>query len=122
MGCFKYRFDSPRLLLKVNAWFSRFNFIWCQGGDKTFFIRADTFRELGGYDELYVVMEEYDFIRRARQRYRMQTLPYSATVSARKYIHNSWARVQLANIAVFTLFRYGVEPARLKRIYKQLVK
>ncbi|MFZ4632869.1 MAG: TIGR04283 family arsenosugar biosynthesis glycosyltransferase [Saprospiraceae bacterium] len=121
MGCYKYQFDSPRFWLKVNAWFSRYNFIWSQGGDKTFFISADIFNALGGYDEKYVVMEEYDFIRRARKHYRMRTLQKSATVSARKYQHNSWLRVQLANMYVFTLFRWGVAPEKLKRIYKHLV-
>lgn len=121
MGCFRYRFDSSSWLLKCNAWFTRFNFLWCQGGDKTFFILADTFTELGGYDEKYVIMEEYDFIRRARKKYLMPTLPHTATVSARKYQQNSWLRVQLANLLVFNLFRVGLEPIRLKKIYKQIL-
>ncbi|MDX2070461.1 MAG: TIGR04283 family arsenosugar biosynthesis glycosyltransferase [Haliscomenobacter sp.] len=121
MGCFRYRFDSPSWLLKCNAWFTRFNFLWCQGGDKTFFIIATTFAELGGYDEKYVIMEEYDFIRRARKKYPMPTLPYNATVSARKYEHNSWLRVQFANWLVFNLFTAGLEPVRLKKIYRQIL-
>lgn len=121
MGCFRYRFDSSSWLLKCNSWFTRFNFLWCQGGDKTFFIRADAFAELGGYDEGYVIMEEYDFIRRARKKYLMPTLPYNATVSARKYQQNSWLRVQLANLLVFNLFRFGLPPVQLKKIYKQIL-
>lgn len=121
MGCFRYRFDSTSWLLKCNAWFTRFNFLWCQGGDKTFFILADTFAELDGYDEQYVIMEEYDFIRRARKKYLMTTLPYTATVSARKYQQNSWLRVQFANWLVFNLFRVGLEPIQLKKIYKQIL-
>lgn len=121
MGCFRYRFDSSSWLLKCNSWFTRFNFLWCQGGDKTFFIRKEVFVELGGYDEKYVIMEEYDFIRRARKKYLMPTLPYTATVSARKYQHNSWLRVQLANLLVFNLFRFGLAPVQLKKIYKQIL-
>ncbi len=122
MGCFCYRFDSPRRCLKFNAWFTQFNFFWCQGGDKTFFIRRDIFEDLGGYDEKYVVMEEYDFIRRATKKYPMRTLHSPATVSARKYEHNSWLRVQLANVLVFNLFRLGVAPVRLKKIYHKILK
>ena len=66
-------------------------------------------------------MEEYDFIRRARKKYLMPTLPYSATVSARKYQKNSWLRVQLANLLVFNLFRFGLAPIQLKKIYKQIL-
>ena len=41
MGCYRYRFDSPRFLLKINAFFNRFHWLWCQGGDKTFFIQRE---------------------------------------------------------------------------------
>lgn len=121
MGCYRYQFDSPRILLKINAYFNRFPWLWCQGGDKTFFIRREIFDELGGYDEYYTIMEEYDFLRRAMPRYPLYTIPKYATVSARKYEQNSWLRVQLANTLVFQLFRWGVAPLRLKRIYKSIL-
>ncbi len=121
MGCYRYQFDSPRIILKINAYFNRFPWLWCQGGDKTFFIRQEIFDELGGYDEYYTIMEEYDFLRRAMPRYHLYTIPKYATVSARKYEQNSWLRVQLANTLVFQLFQWGVAPLRLKRIYKSIL-
>ena len=121
MGCFRYRFDSPSWFLKCNAWFTRFHSLACQGGDKTFFILATVFAELGGYDEKYVVMEEYDFIQRARKKYLTPTLPKNAIVSARKYQNNAYFKVQFANLLVFNLFRWGVSPVQLKKIYKRIV-
>jgi hypothetical protein len=64
MGCYRYQFDKPGILLIINAWFTRFPWLWCQGGDKTFFIRKSTFFDLGGYNGHFVIMEEYDFLRR----------------------------------------------------------
>lgn len=122
MGCFRYVFDSPRILLKINAFFNRFPWLWCQGGDKTFFIRRDVFESLGGYDEHFVIMEEYDFLRKAMKRYPLCTVPKHAIVSARKYERNSWLRVQFANFLVFNLFRLGTSPQRLKRYYQQLLR
>jgi len=122
MGCYRYRFDKPGILLKINAWFNRFPWLWCQGGDKTFFIRKDVFFEMAGYDEQYVIMEEYDFLRRAMPRYPLCTIPKYAVVSARKYEKNGWLRVQLSNILVFNLFRLGVAPVKLKRLYGGLLK
>lgn len=122
MGCYRYQFDSPRLFLKINAYFNRFSWLWCQGGDKTFFIRREVFSDLGGYDEYYTIMEEYDFLRRAMKRYRLYTIPKYATVSARKYEHNSWLRVQVANTLVFQLFQLGIAPLRLKHIYKSILR
>ena len=122
MGCYRYRFDSPRFLLKINAFFNRFHWLWCQGGDKTFFIRREIFDALGGYDERYVIMEEYDFLRRAMPRYRLHIIPKYAVVSARKYEVNGWLRVQWANAAVFRLFRKGADPQEMRAVYKRLLK
>lgn len=117
MGCYRYQFDSPRRILRFNAYFVRFPWLWCQGGDKTFFIKKEIFDALGGYDERFVVMEEYDFLRRAMPVYPLRILPKNVLVSARKYQHNSWLRVQVANLGAFTLFRCGVAPVRIKRFY-----
>jgi rSAM/selenodomain-associated transferase 2 len=122
MGCFRYQFDSPRWILKFNAFFVRFSWLWCQGGDKTFFIRREVFEELGGYDERYVVMEEYDFLRRATKKYPLCILPKNVLVSARKYEHNSWFRVQLANLGAFSMFRRGIEPEKIRQFYKSRLK
>ena len=122
MGCYRYRFDSPRFLLKINAFFNRFHWLWCQGGDKTFFIRKEIFEQLGGYDERYVVMEEYDFLRRAMPQFQLCIIPKYALVSARKYEVNGWLRVQWANAVVFRLFRHGAEPQDIRAAYRRLLK
>lgn len=122
MGCYRYRFDSPRFLLKINAFFNRFHWLWCQGGDKTFYIRREIFDALGGYDERYVIMEEYDFLRRAMPRHRLHIIPKYAVVSARKYAVNGWLRVQWANAAVFRLFRKGADPQEMRAVYRRLLK
>jgi len=122
MGCYRYQFDSSSILLKINAFFNRFQWLWCQGGDKTFFIKKEIFEKMGGYDEHHVIMEEYDFLRRAMPIHKLLIIPKNAIVSARKYERNGWLRIQLANILVFNLWRLGMAPARLKRIYKTLLR
>jgi len=122
MGCYRYQFDSPKWILKFNAYFVRYTWLWCQGGDKTFFIKKEIFEEFGGYDEHFVVMEEYDFLRKAMKKYRLRVLPKYVIVSARKYEHNSWLQVQLANIGAFYLFRIGAKPSRIKQFYKSFLK
>jgi rSAM/selenodomain-associated transferase 2 len=121
MGCYRYRFDSPSWILRFNAYFTRFSFLWCQGGDKTFFIKKDLFDALGRYDPYYCIMEEYAFLQKAMRRHPLHIIPKNALVSARKYQNNSWLRVQWANFVVFNLFRLGVAPVRLKNIYRRLL-
>jgi rSAM/selenodomain-associated transferase 2 len=122
MGCYQYQFDSPSRLLKLNAWFVQFQWLVCQGGDKTFFIRRDVFWAFKGYDDYYVVMEEYDFLRRAMKKYPLRIIPKKALVSARKYERNSWLRVQCANAVAFTMFRLGTAPTRIRDVYKRMLR
>lgn len=123
MGCFAYKFDSKSPFLAINAWFTQFSMEWCQGGDKTFFINKKVFDALGGYNERHVIMEEYEFLRRAKKAgFSLKIIPEFALVSARKYAKNSYLRVNLANFAVFNLWKMGVEPERLRQIYRKLLK
>ncbi len=48
-GCYRYRFDSPSLLLKINAFFTQFNSIFFRGGDQTLFIKNTVFKAIEGF-------------------------------------------------------------------------
>lgn len=121
IGCYRYRFDDQRFILRINAYFNRFEPLWCRGGDETLFIKKETFEQLNGFDESYCIMEEYDFIKRARAIFPFKIIPKYAIVSARKYETNSWLRVQLANMAAFNMFRFGVSSKKIARTYRQLL-
>ncbi|AFL85263.1 putative glycosyltransferase [Belliella baltica DSM 15883] len=116
-GCYRYQFDSNKVLLKMNAWFTKFNGILAGGGDQTLFIKREVFEALGGFDEKYTIMEDFEFVGRLRKKHQFQVLPKSIVVSARKYETNSWLRVQLANLTVFTLYFLKKSPDSLKSIY-----
>lgn len=119
MGCFRFKFQSSHLLLKVNSWFTRFDVMWCRGGDQTLFVTRKVFDDLEGYDTYFSIMEEYDFMRRAREKYTFKILPYDVKVSARKYNTNSWLKVQLANAKAVRMFNRGEKPEVIKSIYKR---
>lgn len=120
-GCYRYQFDSSSFLLKMNAWFTRFNGILAGGGDQTLFIRREVFESLGGYEEYYTIMEDFELVGRLKKKYNFQVLPKSIVVSARKYETNSWLRVQLANLTVFTLYFFNKSPDSLKSIYRRML-
>ena len=61
-GCYRFRFDSDRFLLKVNSWFTRFDRIMCRGGDQTLFITRNLFEKIGGFRDDFMIMEDYDLI------------------------------------------------------------
>lgn len=121
IGCYRYRFDSDDFLLKINAFFNRFEPLYCRGGDETLFIVKSVFEELNGFDEKYIIMEEYDFIKRARERFSFKIIPKYAVVSARKYETNSWLKVQRANMKLFRMFKNGAEPEVMAQTYKKML-
>ncbi|MFK7806362.1 MAG: TIGR04283 family arsenosugar biosynthesis glycosyltransferase [Saprospiraceae bacterium] len=121
IGCYRFAFDSDRLLLKVNSYFTRFDKMWCRGGDQTLFITRQLFEDLNGYDENYQVMEEYNLIGRARESHPFLIIPKDVLVSARKYEQNSYLKVQLANLIVFNMYRFGCSQQRMKQWYKRVL-
>ncbi len=121
MGGYRARFEAVHPLLALNSYFSRFNRLTCRGGDQTLFVTRALFNTLNGYDNYYEVMEDFDFIRRARRQTRFRIIPREAEVSARKYQDNSYGRVTVANFIVFTMFRLGFSPQQLLRTYRRMV-
>lgn len=121
MGCYRYQFDRDDWKLKVNAYLTRFDRIFFRGGDQTLFIRKADFQALEGYREDYQIMEEYEFLRRARKELQFRILPKDATVSARKYQENSYIRVNFANFVVFAMFGLGCSQQSMVRTYQYLL-
>ncbi len=117
-GGYRYKFDSSKFVLRINAFFTRFTMEWCQGGDQTLFITRALFDHLGGYDEYYCIMEDYDLLRRASHYDKYRVIPKSIMVSARKYDHNGYFKVQRANLSAFRMFKRGVNPKKIRTCYK----
>jgi rSAM/selenodomain-associated transferase 2 len=120
-GCYRYTFDSPKVILRVNSFFTRFNTLMCRGGDQTLFVKREVFEQLGGFNEYYSIMEDYDFIRRLKRKFHFGIVPKNVLVSARKYDTNSWLCVQLVNLTVFILFFLGASPTKMKWVYRKFL-
>ncbi|RPD43060.1 TIGR04283 family arsenosugar biosynthesis glycosyltransferase [Chitinophaga barathri] len=121
-GRFRFRFASGKMMLKLNAWFTRFDRLWTSGGDETLFVKKDVFDRCNGYDEKYVIMEEYDLIKRIRISERFRIIPKDVVVSARKYDQNSWWKVQRANFTAFRLFSRGEDPSVIRQTYHSMIR
>ncbi|WP_421895441.1 TIGR04283 family arsenosugar biosynthesis glycosyltransferase [Marinoscillum sp.] len=122
IGSYRYRFDSTKWLLRINGYFTRFSMLWCRGGDQTLFIRRPLFDQLGGFDEYFTVMEDFDLIRRAKKLTHFHIIPKEVIVSARKYERNHYLRVQWANLRAFQMYRNGVKPEVIRHFYKESLK
>ncbi len=122
-GCFAYQFKSNHLLLKINSAFTKYDGIFTGGGDQCHFVRRSVFKQLGGYNDNYVIMEDFEFYERLKKATIPFTiLPNKATVSARKYINNSYLRVNLVNLIALIKFRQQADPKSIKEFYMKWLK
>ena len=121
LGRYSTKFDSSKNILKLNAWFTRFDLFMCMGGDQTFFIRRQLFEIYGGFNKDMQIMEEFDFCGRARKTGRYKILPGTALISARKYDTNSWLKVQRANFTIFKMYKRGSSQQEMLETYKGML-
>lgn len=122
IGCYRFRFDTDIWYYKINNYFTRFNKLWCRGGDQTMFVKADLFHSLNGFDESFLIMEEYNFLERAMKNHTLKIMPKDVIVSARKYKENGYFRVQWANYIAFKNYKKGTPTEEIKRIYYEMLR
>ena len=122
IGRYRTKFDSTKTILKINAWFTRFDFFICMGGDQTLFIKKSIFEKCRGFKEDMKIMEEYEFCTRARKMGKYKILPNDVLVSARKYDTNNWFYVQLANAKIVRMYKKGASQQQMLDTYKQMLR
>lgn len=120
-GCYRFRFDSDHLLLRINSYFTRFDRIMCRGGDQTLYITRKLFENLEGFREDFLIMEEYDLIQKIQRIAHFKIIPKDVMVSARKYKKNHYLQVNFANLVVFMMYFSGARQDTMVHAYKSLI-
>ena len=120
-GSYRFKFDSNKYLLKINAFFTRFNYLFFRGGDQSIFVTKALFEQVGGFNEAMLIMEDYEFLEKIWNQGEFKLIPKSTLVSARKYDTNSWLSVQLANLKVVKMYKKGASQQILIETYKRML-
>ena len=120
-GRYQTKFDSNKFILKLNAFFTRFDMFMCYGGDQTLFIEKKLFNTIGGFNASMLIMEDYEIVLRAKKLARYAILPAKALISARKYETNSWYMVQKANYTIVKMYKKGASQEEMVKRYKEML-
>ncbi len=120
-GSFRTRFAKGPLILKVNAWFTRFDQPFFRGGDQSIWMTRELFERCGGYKKEMLIMEEYDLLDRLRKLGNFHLSTESTMISARKYANNPWLRVQLVNLKVVRMYQRGASQEEMLRTYREML-
>ena len=104
-------FWAPLLhLADVRSRYSRLPY-----GDQALFVRAPTFKALGGFADI-PLMEDLDFSQRLWTQGNVVTVPASVRVSGRRFVARPIAYTLAVNVFPL-LFRLGVSPQTLSALY-----
>jgi rSAM/selenodomain-associated transferase 2 len=118
-GAFSLGMDTERKCLKfiawtanVRVWFTRVPF-----GDHAIFLRREYFQKIGGYKDI-PLMEDVELMQRIRKfSGKIKILKEKVKTSPRKWEKGGVFRTTCRNQLIRKLYRLGVSPDTLHRIY-----
>ena len=116
-GGFRIRFREQTSLLRFTAWMinRRSALTRCPWGDQAQFIVRAAFE---GFREI-PLMEDYELAIRMKRRGGNVLLPLHVTTSGRRFLERGFVRSWLTNWWLILLYRLGVEPEKLARMYRE---
>ncbi|WNH08164.1 TIGR04283 family arsenosugar biosynthesis glycosyltransferase [Thalassobellus suaedae] len=116
-GCFKMRFNSNHVWLKMASWFTQFNWKSFRGGDQSLFITPLLFNKIGGFNEAFTIYEDNDFIRKLYTRNQFVVIQEWITTSARCYNTNGIYKLQYHYWSIHIKKWLGASPKVLNDYY-----
>ena len=119
-GAFSLGIDSDavglRFIERVANWRSRF--FQMPYGDQALFVSRNLFHEIGGYPE-YPIMEDFELVRRLKQKGKIVILQESVQTSARRWLNFGILKTWLLNQTIVLAYYLGISPQRLSRWYRR---
>ncbi len=118
-GAFELKIDAPGPLLRAIEWGVKWRSRLGQMpyGDQGIFVRAATFRELGGFAQISI-MEDFEFVRRLKRRGPLAIAPTPAFTCASRWQKLGILRTTAINQLMILGYYLGVSPARLAQWYR----
>ncbi|NUQ18011.1 MAG: glycosyltransferase [Sphingomonas sp.] len=114
---FRFRLDSDDRRARILEWavVARAFLMKLPYGDQALLISRNLYEEVGGFRPL-PLMEDVDLVRRIGRR-RLRSLPVDAVTSAERWHRDGWLRRSARNLLYLLLYRVGVAPQRLAKLY-----
>ena len=116
-GCFRMKFDSEHLWLRLAGWLTKFKSRACRGGDQSQFITRKLFEEIGGYVESYTIYEDYILISELYKRKSFVVIPAWLTTSARLYERKGVWKLQYHFLTIHIKKFFGASADDLYNYY-----
>ena len=87
-------------------------------GDQAIFLKAETFRQLGGFAQL-PIMEDFELIKRLQKLGKISIAPASVVTSGRRWQKLGVIKTTVINQIAIAAYYLGVSPERILRLYRR---
>ncbi len=120
-GAFKICFNCDQWSYRIVAWVTNLRSRLRKSftGDQAYFIRASSFRAIGGYPE-QLLMEDLEIVVRLKAIGGFVLLPQYVITSARRHTRLGLLPSVLFMWYLRVLYTFGTSPARLQRMYRDI--
>lgn len=120
-GCFRMKFNSNHLWLKLAGWLTQLPFKFCRGGDQSQFISKSLFNTIGGFNEKFVIYEDNDFISKLYKLNQFVVIQKWLITSPRCYNKNGIWKLQWHYWTIHLKKFFGASPHELNQYYNKYV-
>ena len=117
VATFRLAFDQPHWLLQYYSFMTRFDSIFTRFGDQGIVVKKDFFDTLGGFPD-WPLFEDVHFLRLARKKAKIHSLPAHVITSARRFQKNGILGQQLFNFTLIARYLLGQSPVALAQRYQ----
>jgi rSAM/selenodomain-associated transferase 2 len=117
-GVFTLKIDNPgkifriiEYLVKVRCYFFKLPY-----GDQGIIVKKCVFEKIGGFKNI-PLMEDIDIVERIKMQGEIKIFDKNAVTSDRRWAAKGWVYTSVLNHLIFLLYRLGLDPHRLARLY-----
>lgn len=121
LSLFKIEFDDKSFLMKMYAWFSRFDSLLTSFGDQCIVVRKNIFFAQNKFPQ-FPICEDVEFLREARKKYSIKKLNGFVCTSARRYRKNGIIKQQLLNAYLLLKYLFKFNLSKIAEQYDFLRK
>lgn len=120
-GCYRLAFEPELPLLKLYAWFTRFDNNLFRFGDQSLFVTRRAFEKVGGFDQNLKVMEDQQIVVDLKKEGKFKIMNNKIATSSRKYNKVGVLKLQLIFTIIVIFYYLGVSQKVMADFYSKQV-
>ncbi|MCB0746682.1 MAG: TIGR04283 family arsenosugar biosynthesis glycosyltransferase [Ignavibacteriae bacterium] len=116
LATFRLKFDDTKMLYKLYSFFTKFDSVFSTFGDQVIIVGKEFYNKLGGFKN-YKIMEDVDFIKRARKFTKIIKFNNYVITSVKKFEREGIIKTQIKNFILIIGYLFGVSTEKIYELY-----